>query len=112
MVDEIVDKADGVFLWVVLVVRSILLGLANRDEMDDLERRLHELPSKLECLFENILRQRIAPFYKRQSSELFQTIRASRERNDQIERFLEVPSPLTILALSLIYENLDTTVTP
>jgi len=105
MVEEIVTKADGVFLWVVLVVRSLLVGLANRDEMANLERRLHELPSKLEELFENILEERIAPFYKRQAAELFQTVRASRERNDQIERFLEVPSPLTILALSLTYET-------
>jgi hypothetical protein len=105
MVGEIVTKADGVFLWVVLVVRSLLVGFANRDEMADLERRLHELPSRLEALFENILQERIAPFYKRQAAELFQTVRASRERNDQIERFLEVPSPLTILALSLTYEN-------
>lgn len=108
MVEEIVTKADGVFLWVVLVVRSVLVGLANRDEIDDLERRLHELPSRLEALFENILRERIAPFYKRQAAELFQTVRASRERNDQIERFLEAPSPLTILALSLTYENAQT----
>lgn len=105
IVDEIVAKADGVFLWVVVVVRSILVGLANRDEISDLERRLHEVPSELEALFENILQGRIGRFYKKEAAKLFQTVRASRERNDQIERFLQVPSPLTILALSLTYET-------
>jgi len=99
LINEIVTKADGVFLWVVLVVRSLLVGLNNRDEMDDLERRLAELPSDLSALFENMLTKRIAPFYQAKGAAIFQIVRASRERAEQIERSREESPPLTLLSL-------------
>jgi hypothetical protein len=99
LINEIVEKADGVFLWVVLVVRSLLIGVNNRDEMDDLERRLVELPSDLLALFENMLTKRIAPFYQAKGAEIFQIVRASRERTEQIQRFLQNPPLLTLLSL-------------
>lgn len=105
LVQEIVTKADGVFLWVKLVVKSILIGLGNRDEIVDLQRRLRELPSDLEALFRNMLMERIDPFYQTKASMVFQIIRASRERNDMLERFGEVPVPLTLFALSLADDN-------
>jgi len=39
-IEEIVQTADGVFLWVFLVVRSLLEGLTNADRIVDLQRRL------------------------------------------------------------------------
>lgn len=48
LVTEIVGAAQGVFLWVRLVVRSLLEGLQNHDEIDVLTERLHELPTDLE----------------------------------------------------------------
>jgi hypothetical protein len=47
LVTEIVDKASGVFLWVYLVVRSLMEGLTNADRMIDLGRRLEELPDNI-----------------------------------------------------------------
>lgn len=105
LVQDIVKKADGVFLWVKLVVRSILIGLRNRDEIVDLQRRLQELPSDLEALFDDMLMRRIEPFYQAKASRLFQVVRASREQNDQLERFGELPAPLTLLALSFADDN-------
>lgn len=46
--DEIVSRAQGVFLWVFLVVRSLMDGLTNADRITDLERRLQALPTDLE----------------------------------------------------------------
>lgn len=43
---EIVTKAAGVFLWVKLVVRSLLEGLTSYDRGSDLEKRLQELPEE------------------------------------------------------------------
>jgi hypothetical protein len=54
---EIVNRADGVFLWVVLVVRSLRTGITNADTIDILTKRLHELPSDLEGFFKIILGQ-------------------------------------------------------
>jgi len=50
-VTEIVTKADGVFLWVKLVVRSLLNGLTNGDTIPELQQRLKELPADLEELY-------------------------------------------------------------
>jgi hypothetical protein len=55
LIDEIRDAADGVFLWVFLVVRSLLRGLTNADTMSELRRRLHLMSSDLGKLFKHIL---------------------------------------------------------
>ncbi|KAJ9614088.1 hypothetical protein H2200_002224 [Cladophialophora chaetospira] len=52
---EIVDRAQGVFLWVYLVVRSLQEGLANRDSIAMLQKKLQALPTDLELFFEHIL---------------------------------------------------------
>jgi hypothetical protein len=39
-VTEIVDRTSGVFLWVKLVVRSLLDGLSNFDRISDLQASL------------------------------------------------------------------------
>lgn len=54
-VNEIVAKANGVFLWVKLVVTSILNGLTNGDRMSELQQRLDELPSDLKRLYVHML---------------------------------------------------------
>ncbi|CAH0036460.1 unnamed protein product [Clonostachys solani] len=55
LVKEIVDRADGVFLWVTLVVRSLSEGITNADTVATLHKRLQQLPSDLELFFTHIL---------------------------------------------------------
>ena len=55
LVDEIVQKSDGVFLWVFLIVRSLLDGLLNCDRISELQTRMRSLPSRLEDYFLQIL---------------------------------------------------------
>ncbi|PMD33834.1 hypothetical protein L207DRAFT_535085 [Hyaloscypha variabilis F] len=93
LVLEIIDKADGVFLWVKLVVLSLLRGLRNSDQIFDLQRRLRLLPPSLEDLFSHIL-GRLEPVYLEQSSRIFQIFVAS----------LLSDKPLTSLELSLAEE--------
>jgi hypothetical protein len=64
---QIQDMAHGVFLWVYLVVRSLIRGLVNHDKMEDLLRRLNDLPSELEKYFELML-DSIEPIYRRQNA--------------------------------------------
>jgi hypothetical protein len=73
---EILNKAQGVFLWVHLVVRSLLSGLANGDRMRDLQRRLDKFPPRLEDLFEKML-DRFDKGYLNHASQLFRLVRAS-----------------------------------
>lgn len=47
LITEIVEKSNGVFLWVFLVVRSLLRGLTDDNDMTTLLVRLSHLPSDL-----------------------------------------------------------------
>jgi hypothetical protein len=71
LVQQIVSKAEGVFLWVYLVVRSLLRGLTNKDDMSDLENRLAELPGHLETYFKHML-DSIDDVYQQQTAQTFQ----------------------------------------
>lgn len=55
LVSRITDRAEGVFLWVHLAVRSLIRGIVNADDISDLQRRLDELPRQLEPFFERML---------------------------------------------------------
>ena len=70
LVDEIVDKAEGVFLWVFLVVRSLTSGLQNADRIMDLQRRLRRFPSDLEDYFQHMLKN-IDENYQQQTAQTF-----------------------------------------
>lgn len=83
LVSEIVEAAQGVFLWVRLVVRSLLEGLQNHDEICILTERLHELPTDLEKLFEYML-QRVPRRYKEGMSKMFQILRSNTEIHSQL----------------------------
>jgi hypothetical protein len=96
LVTEVCDKASGVFLWVMLVVRSLLQGLRNFDRISDLRHRLEELPADLESLYQHMLCT-MSPLYRQQASQLFQIMMNS--RNVQDER------PVTLLQLSFAEEE-------
>ena len=68
--NAIVRRAQGVFLWVFLVVRSLMEGLTNTDRITDLERRLQSLPTDLEAYFKHIL-ENIEDFYVQQTVQTF-----------------------------------------
>ncbi|KAI9694326.1 MAG: hypothetical protein M1820_009015 [Bogoriella megaspora] len=55
LIEKVTDKAKGVFLWVFLVVRSLLEGFENGDDTSFLLQRLDELPEELEDLFKRML---------------------------------------------------------
>lgn len=57
LLNEIIDKAKGVFLWVKLVVKNLNIGLEEGDDFDELAKRLHALPSDLETMYSLILDQ-------------------------------------------------------
>ncbi|KAJ8132313.1 hypothetical protein O1611_g1316 [Lasiodiplodia mahajangana] len=73
LISEITKRANGVFLWVFLVVRSILRGLGNEDTISDLQRRLQELPSDLQEYFDRMLSS-IEEVYIKRVARLFLTM--------------------------------------
>jgi len=50
-------KAEGVFLWVHLAIKSLLRGFRNRDTLEILQRRLEELPDDIYGLYRNMLQR-------------------------------------------------------
>lgn len=93
LLEDIARKSAGVFLWVHLVVTSLLSGLANGDRVFDLQKRLSFLPPDLERLYQKIL-DNLDPFYLEHASQLFQLVREAQE-------------PPSILCMSLADEELN-----
>lgn len=69
LVIEITVRAQGVFLWVFLVIRSLIRGLTNADTVIDLYRRLNALPPDLEAYFELMLNS-VETIYRPQTSRI------------------------------------------
>jgi hypothetical protein len=76
LIQDLVDKAAGVFLWVVLVVKSLIKGLRNGDGVVHLRRRLAQIPSDIESLYEHML-ESIDPLDVEEASQMFQIFRRS-----------------------------------
>ncbi|CRG90151.1 Valine--tRNA ligase [Talaromyces islandicus] len=69
LVREIIEKAKGVWLWVIVVVRSLLRGLRNRDTVSDLLDRLRQIPEELEKYFLQMF-DNIESFYRQKALKL------------------------------------------
>lgn len=70
LVEAISGRAQGVFLWVHMVVRSLSRGLTDGDDARDMMARLKELPSDLEDYFRLIM-SRVPQRHLGQASEIF-----------------------------------------
>jgi hypothetical protein len=77
LLNEIIEKADSIFLWVELVVRSLVQGLRNRDDITDLSERLRRLPRELKPLYSRLL-SLIEP-YEQWASQAIQIVRCNRD---------------------------------
>ncbi|KAI4638617.1 hypothetical protein J4E93_009918 [Alternaria ventricosa] len=53
---DIVDRSDGIFLWVVLVIKQLRQALEDGRDTSSFEEELATLPSELEELFEHLLK--------------------------------------------------------
>lgn len=71
IVNEIVEKAKGVFLWVFLVVRSLNEGLRNQDSFSLLQKRLRDFPSDLDQFFRHMFLS-LEIIYRTHLSHMFQ----------------------------------------
>ncbi|KAF2652569.1 hypothetical protein K491DRAFT_43805 [Lophiostoma macrostomum CBS 122681] len=88
---DIIEKAEGVFLWVKLVVRMLIDGLEGGDDMKDLQDKLRSLPSDLRDLYRRMFKS-MDPEYQKQAAEIFQVYHTWNE--------LSLYSPLPALVLS------------
>jgi len=105
LVHEIQEAANGVFLWVEIVVSSLLRGLGNSDQTSDLKRRLRLLPKTLEKLFEHMI-SRVDEAYIEESSQLFQLVNEGTLRTSNLEDEAELPTIIELLFASSDYSHL------
>ncbi|KAK2012063.1 hypothetical protein LZ32DRAFT_638470 [Colletotrichum eremochloae] len=70
---EIVRRAQGVFLWVHLIVKSLTDGMANADKYNLLRKRLDEIPDDLESYFRQMVENR-EKVYGDHTIRLFKTM--------------------------------------
>jgi hypothetical protein len=73
LVGEIRSKANGVFLWVSIVVRLLIEGLEAGDDMHDLKHKLRLLPADLRDLYRRMM-FKMQPEYQVQAAEMFQLL--------------------------------------
>ncbi|MCJ1332082.1 hypothetical protein MMC10_008774 [Thelotrema lepadinum] len=76
LIDEIVSKASGVFLWVKIVTKQLLSGLRDGDDLIELYERLKELPPDVERLYGHML-GKLPDSYLKESSRYFELLIAS-----------------------------------
>lgn len=101
---EICRKAQGVFLWVKLVVRSLLEGVSNSDRMADLRARLELLPADLEDLYRHMM-SKIDSIYLKGASQVFQLVRTARQVQSMKRSDNQRTTPVTVLLLALAIEG-------
>ncbi|KAH0843180.1 hypothetical protein FOPE_07819 [Fonsecaea pedrosoi] len=76
LISEIVSRAQGVFLWVYLVTRSLKDGLINGDSLALLYERVLEMPSDLEEFFEKMI-ESVDKVYRRRMAHTFRVALAT-----------------------------------
>ena len=74
---EIVTKSNGIILRVRTVVKSLLAGSRNQENISDLQRKLQYFPSDINDLYTHML-GRIDPLYAEQASRVFQIYQSTR----------------------------------
>jgi hypothetical protein len=74
--DRICEKADGVFLWVSLALKSLKSGIENGDSLEELQLRLDALPKDLQQLYSQMWRRLNddEPIYRRDAALYFNLV--------------------------------------
>ncbi|CAN9221747.1 unnamed protein product [Alternaria alternata] len=73
LIIDLLNKAEGAFLWVKLVVRLLVDGLENGDTLEELHAKLTLLPFDLRDLYRNMFgKMRIE--YQKQAAVIFQLL--------------------------------------
>lgn len=70
LISMISERAEGVWLWVYLVVRDLLRDIRDNESYDQLLVRLNSYPKELEDYFKDILR-RIDKIHQGESAQIF-----------------------------------------
>ncbi|OAQ96647.1 hypothetical protein LLEC1_04289, partial [Akanthomyces lecanii] len=104
-VDALIDRADGVFLWVRLAVEKILERFAKDDGVDGLVDLLATLPGDLDELFAKLLFQDQTVEELEQSASMYSLMRAREEVADFVRN--DDANSLTVWELAFSLAKAD-----
>ncbi|KAL8366428.1 hypothetical protein RB595_004960 [Gaeumannomyces hyphopodioides] len=76
LMDAVTSRAEGVFFWAFLVVRSLIRGLDGNDSIKILHQRLNLLPTDLDAFLERILVS-IDPVYQDKVADVINCLLAA-----------------------------------
>jgi len=78
LVDNVIDKAQGIFLWAELVTKDLKKGARNSDSIQEIHKRLDRTPHTIEGLYEHML-ERLDKSYFQDAARYFQMITANQD---------------------------------
>lgn len=107
--EELIEKADGVFLWVILVVRDILKVARDGGRSRDLIQTLRDSPPELDDYFKRMMGS-IDPYYRRDASTIMQIALCNLdfEVDDPTNgKLLQAGPELLLIHLHYLYEYDD-----
>ncbi|KAM7203288.1 hypothetical protein V8F33_002279 [Rhypophila sp. PSN 637] len=93
LINEVVNDAEGVFLWVTLILRSLEDGLSNNDPLSLLQSRVATTPQQLNEFFETIINsidtehRRSAYFLFAMVMRMTGTLISSPDRSPELRQF-------------------------
>lgn len=96
LVDDVSDKAAGVFLWVRLVVSKLIADIRNGDSIESLRKRLNDLPSDLNDLFKRMI-SNLEPSRQAEAASWFRFLFAAPDHDQIGSRYSPAISILDLL---------------
>lgn len=78
LVENVIHKAQGIFLWADLVTKDLKKGARNSDSIQELHKRLDRTPDTIEGLYEHML-ERLDKSYFQDAARYFQLITANQD---------------------------------
>ncbi|KAH8744417.1 hypothetical protein F5882DRAFT_342669 [Hyaloscypha sp. PMI_1271] len=115
LIESIISKAAGVFLWVNLVVVSLLAGMSYGDRIPDLQKRLDLLPPDLEELYDKLLRS-LDPFYLEHATQLLMIMETSKNPlpliifsfadEESVESVMKMPNTMSEKEIAIRVDNM------
>lgn len=91
-ISSLVDRSEGVFLWLVLAIKSVNKGVKYGDNIDTLEERIHQLPGDLISLYQDMWKRASEddPLEYRQTAALyFRLLLTHREKGALFMRYFD-----------------------
>lgn len=104
LVNEVISRSQGIFLWVNLIIRDLKTGLRNEDNMEELRERLDGMPDTVHGVYKHMLNRLDKP-YRQQATEYFRFLMAVQEPLTGESSFTPGFSRLTLLHFACANEK-------